>query len=319
MRFRSRIGVGLVASALFAFAAGAEAKALMVAAPPKPGALAGQSDIVVLGKVVEVEKDAVEATAYKGAPKGEKVTYKIAVVKIEEAIIGGKGLTQFRVGFPEGAAVDGRPPTPPNPGVAGVAIRIRPGGGRGLAPVALTAGTEGVFFLSQHHDGDFYILAYNGMAAPLSKKDENFKKELEAVKKVAKTIDDPVSALKAKELDERYAAAMLILQRYNQSRTGGTAREAIPAEENKLLVALMMELPWQAKFDKPRTGSDPVPPSRSQLWYMINPNEQGFKQPVIKPAKPGEPQPDYNKILEDATTAFLKDNAEKIKIKRFVK
>jgi len=259
----------------------------------------------------------VEATAFKGAPKGEKVTYKIAVVKIEEAIIGGKGLTQFRVGFPEGAAAGGTPVPPVNPGVA---VRIRPGGGRGPAPVALTAGTEGVFFLTHHHDGDFYILAYNGMAAPLSKKDENYKKELEAVKKVAKTIDDPVSALKAKELDDRYAAALLILQRYNQNRTGGTAREAIPAEENKLIVALMMELPWQAKLNVPRTGSDPVPPSRSQLWYMINPAEQGFKQPVIKqPAKAGDPRPDYNKIMDDATTAFLKDNVDKIKIKRFVK
>jgi len=318
MQFRSRFGAALVASGLLGFATGAEARALMVAAPPKPGALAGQSDVVVIGKVIEVEKDVVEATAFKGAPKGEKVAYKIAVIKIEEAIIGGKGLTQFRVGFPEGAAAGGTPVPPPPPGGG---LRIRPGGpgGRGMAPVALTAGTEGVFFLSQHHDGDFYILAYNGMAAPLNKKDENFKKELEAIKKVAKTIDDPVTALKAKELDDRYAAATMILQRYNQSRTGGTAREAIPAEENKLIVALMLELPWQPKLDQPRTGSDPVPPSRSQLWYMINPNEQGFKQPVIKPAKPGEPQPDYNKIMDEATGSFLKDNAAKIKIKRFVK
>ena len=316
MQFRSRFGAALVASALFGFATGAEARALMVAGPPKPAVLASQSDVVVIGKVVEVEKDTVEATAYKGAPKGEKTAYKIAVIKIEEAIIGGKGLTQFRVGFPEGAAAGGPAVPPPPPG--GGLVRIRPGGGR-PGPVALTAGTEGVFFLAPHHDGDFYVLAFNGTGAPLSKKDENYKKELEAIKKVAKTIDDPVSALKAKELDDRFAAAMMILQRYNQSRTGGTAREAIPAEENKLIVALMMELPWQPKLDKPRTGSDPVPPSRSQLWYSINPQEQGFKQPVIKPAKPGDPQPDYNKILEDATTAFLKDNAEKIKIKRYVK
>lgn len=319
MRTQKSLGVAIIASALLGFATGAEARALMVAAPPKPSALAGQSDIVVIGKVIEVEKDAVEATAFKGAPKGEKTSYKIAVIKIEEAMIGGKGLTQFRVGFPEGATVGGPVAAPLPAPPAGGAIRIRLGGGRGQAPVALTAGTEGVFFLSQHHDGDFYILAYNGMAAPLNKKDENFKKELESIKKVAKTIDDPVSALKAKELDDRYAAAMLILQRYNQSRTGGTAREAIPAEENKLIVALMQELPWQPKLDQPRTGSDPVPPSRSQLWYMINPNEQGFKQPVIKPAKPGDPQPDYNKIMDDATATFLKDNAAKIKIKRFVK
>lgn len=288
----------------------------MVAVPQKPSQLAGQADLVILGKVVEIEKDPVEVSPFKGAPKGEKVSYRIAVIKLEESIIGGKGLTQFRVGFPDGAMVPGAEPKAGEPAVGGP-IRAIPR--RGGAPVALAKDMEGVFCLNQHHDGDFYVLAANGMAPPLFKKDENFKKELEAVKKVAKTIDDPVSALKAKELSDRFAAATLLLQRYNQSKTGGTAREAIPAEENKLIVALMMELPWAPKLDVPRTGSDPVPPSRSQLWYMINQIELGFKQPVIQPVKPGDPQPDYNKILEDATTAFLKDNAEKIKIKRFVK
>lgn len=314
MQFRSRFGAALVASALFGLASSAEAKAMMIAIP-KPGMLAGQSDVVVIGKVVEVEKDSVEVAPFKGAPKDQKLSYKIAVIKSEEAIIGGKGLTQFRVGFLEAAGVAAPPPV--NPG--GPPVRIS-GGGRGRAPIALTAGTEGIFFLTQHQAGEFYILAFNGMAAPVNKKDENFKTELAQVKKVAKAIDDPVNALKAKELDDRFAAASILLQRYNQNRTGGTAREAIPAEENKLIVALLMQLPWQPKLNAPRVGSDTAPPSRSQLWHWINPAEQGFKEPKINPVvKPGEPQPDFNKIYEDATTAFLKENAEKIKIKRFVK
>ena len=142
MQLRSRFGAALVASALFGFAAGAEARALMIAATPKPGALAAQADIVVIGKVVEVEKDTVEATAFKGAPKGEKTSYKIAVIKIEEAIIGGKGLTQFRVGFPEGAAAGGPAVPPPPPG--GGLVRIRPGGVRGdvLCTLAVVQGTD---------------------------------------------------------------------------------------------------------------------------------------------------------------------------------
>lgn len=313
MQLRTQFALVLVASSLFGFSA--VAKALMIAAAPKPAALAGQADVVVIGKVVEVEKDAVEASPYKGAQKGEKMSYKIAVVKIDEAIIGGKGLTQFRVGFPEGATPGGKPATADLP-PAGGPVRIRPVG-RGPAPVALTAGTEGVFFLTPHHDGEFYILAYNGMGAPLNKKDENYKKELEAIKKVAKTIEDPVSALKVKDLDDRFNAALLILQRYNTNRSGGNTREAIPAEENKLIVALMQELPWTPSNVKPRLGSDPAPPSRSQLWYMINPAEQGFKQPARTPVKPGQPRPDFNKVMDEATAAFLKENADKIKIKRF--
>jgi len=309
MRFQSRIWAAFVAIALFGITA--QAKALRVAGPPQPGQVAMQSDVIVIGKVVEIEKDTVEATQFKGAPKDAKVTYKIAVVKIEESIVGGKGLTQFRVGFPEGAGAAPQPVDKPG-------IGLRPGIGR-VAPVALTAGMEGCFFLNPHHDGDFYVIAANGMGAPLNKKDENYAKQLEEIKKVAKIIDDPVTALKAKELDERFNAAQITLQRYQMNRAGGTAREAIPAEENKLILALLVELPWQPKEVKPRTGSEPVPPSRSALWYMINPQEFGFKQPKFPVQKKGDPPVDFNKIMDEATTAFLKDNMDKIKIKRFTK
>jgi hypothetical protein len=315
MRCRTRVGVALAAAAFFGWAAAAEAKALVVGAPAKPSILAAQSDIVVIGKVVEVEKDTVEATPNKGAPKDQKMSYKIAVVKVEESVIGGKGLTQFRVGFPEGAAASTRPVPAPPPG-GGVAGRPFPGR---MAPVALTAGQEGCFFLSPHHSGDFYIVGSNGMAPPLDKKAENYAKQLEEVKKVAKTIDDPVAALKAKALDDRYQAAMIILQRYQMNRGGSTTREPIPAEENKLIIALLMELPWLPKETKPRIGSDPAPLSRSALWNMINPNELGYRPPKQPKRKAGDPPPDFNKIYDEATMAFLKENADKIKIKRYVK
>jgi hypothetical protein len=311
MGFRFQFGVAIAVAAMFGLTTAADAKALVVAGPPaKPGVLAGQADIVVIGKVVEVEKDTVEATPYKGAPKEQKMSYKIAVLKIEESIIGGKGLTQFRVGFPEGASAGpGTPAGPPGgPVVRPLPVR--------MAPVALTAGQEGCFFLSRHHDGDFYIIANNGMAPPLNKKADNYAKDLEEVKKVAKMIEDPVPALKAKDLEERFRAAQILLQRYQTPR-GSTTREAIPDEENKLILALLQELPWQPKDVKPRIGSDPVPPSRAQLWHMINPQEFGFRQPKTAPRKAGEPPADFNKIMDDATTAFLKDNIDKIKIKRY--
>jgi hypothetical protein len=309
MRFHLPLAAALAAIALFGI--NGQAFGLRIAGPPQPGQVAMQSDVIVIGKVAEIEKDTVEATPFKGAPKDQKITYKIAVLKIEESIVGGKGLTQFRVGFPDGAGA-AQPPVN-RPGVA-----IRPAPGR-IAPVALTAGMEGCFFLSRHHSADFYVIASNGMGAPLNKKDENYAKQLEEIKKVAKIIDDPVSGLKAKELDDRYQAALITLQRYQMNPGGGSAREAIPAEENKLILALLTELPWQAKMDKPRTGSDPVPPSRSQLWYMINPQEFGFKQPAFPKQKKGDPPVDFNKIMDDATMAFLKDNMDKIKIKRFAK
>lgn len=178
---------------------------------------------------------------------------------------------------------------------------------------------EGCFFLARHHEGDFYVLANNGTAAPLLKKDDNYAKQVEEVKKVAKIFEDPVAALKAKELDDRFQAAQTLLQRYQMNTGGASAREPIPAEENKLIVKLLTELPWQADLSKPRTGSDPVPPSRQMLWNMLNPMDTGFKQPTVQPVKPGDPPVDYNKVMDEATGAYLKANGDKVKIKRWAK
>src|SRR5262245_22412276 len=144
------------------------------------------------------------------------VNYKIATVKIEDPLIGGRGLTQYRVGFPSDEQKGN--------------FRPLPVGGK-----PLTADQEGCFFLVPHHDGDFYTLA----SAPMLKKDDKYAKQMEEVKKVAKTLDDPVAALKAKDIEDRFRAAMILLQRYQSNRSGRpTAREPIPAEENKLLLEL---------------------------------------------------------------------------------
>lgn len=310
MRLHIPFAFTLAAATLFSISASADAKALMVA-PPRPGQAAAQADIVVTGKITEIEKDTVEASQFPGAPKDQKATYKIAVLKIDTPIIGGKGLTQFRVGFPELAAATPRP-LPPGGG-ARPPIRV---GGRG--PVALTADQEGCFFLTRHHEGDFYVLA--GFGPPLDKKDENYTKQLEEVKKVAKIIENPVTALKAKELDDRFNAANVLLQRYQLAGSNKPmSREAIPAEENKLILAILTELPWVPTDVKPRGPTDPVPPSRSQLWYMVQQDMTGFKQPVFPPQRPGDPPVDGNKIMDEATSKFLKANADKVKLKGFNK
>jgi hypothetical protein len=308
MRYQHRLGAALAIGVTCALASAEQLKALVVA-PARPGQLAAQADVVVIGKVAEIEKDTVESSAFPGAPKDQKTTYKIAVLKIDEAIVGGKGLTQFRVGFADGGAATAPPPTR----VGGGRV-IRPGG---RAPVSLTAGQEGCFFLTRHHEGDFYILTGNG--APLEKKDENYEKLLSEVKKTAKILDEPVAALKAKDLNDRFQAAHVVLQRYQMNRTGKPAtREPIPAEESKLILATLAELPWQPKDATPRTGGE-LPPSRSALWYMVQQDMTGFKQPMFPVQRAGNEAVDANKIWEEATTAYLKDNADKVKLKGYLK
>ena len=44
------------------------------------------ADVVIVGKVTTIEKDAVDALPHKDAT--EKVAYKIAIVKIDAALVG---------------------------------------------------------------------------------------------------------------------------------------------------------------------------------------------------------------------------------------
>src|SRR5205823_4476808 len=105
---------------------------------------------------------------------------------------------------------------------------------------------------------------------------------------------------------------------YQANRSGkATSREPIPEDENKLILAVISELPWQDT--KPSTEANPIPHNRSTLWNMIQQDAVGFKQPVFPAQKAGDPPVDYNKIWEEATTSYLKDNREKIKIKGFLK
>ena len=259
-----------------------------------PADFAIQAEVVVIGKVVDVDKVTVDATRYRGAPKDQKTTYKIATVKIEEPLIGGRGLTQYRVGFPSEDQSSGFRPLPVG----------------GPAP---TVDQEACYFLSAHHEGNFYILD----SAPLLKKDGKYAKQLEEVKKVARRLDDPVAALKAKDLEDRFQSALTILRRYQTNRSNRPlTREPIPADENKLILELLAELPWRPKDTKPRPATDPVAPCRSVLWDLIRAHESGYRDP---PRKAEEPQPDYNKLYDEATAKFLKENMDKIKIKRYVK
>lgn len=292
--------------AVLILATPAKSKALMIA-PMRPGDQVVQADAIVLGKVVSIEKDTIDVTPFPGAAADQKVAHKVAVIKVQESLMGGTGLTEYRVGFQADA---GGPIAPPGGGLPRRPIN------RGL--IALSADMEGCFLLVRHHSGEFFTLVPNGRL--LQKKDEDFAKEVETIKKTIRFVDAPVEALKAKDLQDRYDAAVVILQRYQMVRTGSTKagrapkREPIPAEENKLIIALLKELPWSPAADKPVPF---VRPNRQTLWNYINPIELGFKFPKAPARAPGEPPVDYNKQMDELSSAFLKEKGDTIQIKRY--
>jgi hypothetical protein len=280
--------------------------------PPRPSAIAMTADIVVIGKVIEIEPEAVEAIPHgyrppapKGAadkPRIPKVPYKIAVLKIEEPLIGAKGLTRLRVGYADG------------PAAAKVAPAARAGN------IGLSAGDEGCYFLTRHSSGEFYIPQQGYGVAPLLKSRTDYDAELARVKVVVKAINDPVSALKAKVVDDRFIAAQTILTRNarlvpKHDAAGQPVTEDLPAEENKLILDLLLELPWAPKGGPPGNLSY-APPSRSVLWPLVGADKFGFQAPKERRARPGQSPPDVAKQWEDATTAFLKDNRDKIKLQK---
>jgi hypothetical protein len=260
---------------------------------------------VVIGKVVEVDPEPTDV-AVPGPVKGQKNAWKVATIQVNERIFGAAGITRVRVGFLANAPAleplleDLSPPPPPS--------RRLPG-----QMPALAVGIEGCFILSRGAAADFYTLR----ADPIRPKDPKFASEVAQLRTIATVLDEPVAALKAKELNRRFEAAQIILQRYLMPQ-GSNQREPIPEAENKLILALLAELPW-LPADGKRVGPDgKVIPQRSAIWYSINSNEVGFKAPPRPKQQPGDPPADYDKLMDKATSEFLKKNAEKIRIKRFV-
>src|SRR5262245_35094690 len=97
------------------------------------------ADAVVAGKVTGIEDKTVSAEPAPGVK--DKVEYQIAVIKIEDALVGIKNLTHVKVGTAK--PPEGKP-------------QIRPGG---YGPPKLTVDQEGVFFLQKHPTESFYVLA----------------------------------------------------------------------------------------------------------------------------------------------------------------
>jgi hypothetical protein len=271
--------------------------------PPKPYAIAMSAEIVVVGKVKDLERDEVEAFPpglhpidHRKEPRPRKLRYRVADLSIEEPLIGARGLTRMRVGF---LVID--PAAKP----------------RGPAPLDLKPGQEGCFFLIRHDAADFYILQSGFGIVPLLKTNPNYDQELSRVKLVAKAIDDPITALKAKEAADRHLAAQAVLTHYSRINLnpagGGPKMEEFPAEQNKLLLDVLLELPWTPKGG-PLSGEL----SRSALWNYVRADQYGFQPPAVARVGRGQPQPDLNKAWDEATTKFLKENVDKIKLQRVV-
>ena len=260
------------------------------------------AEVVVIGKVTAIEKEAVEAAPFVDAPN--KVAYKIAVVKVETALAGADNITHLKVGF-----IPPPPPAPAQPAPPGAPVL---GGGprRNLTP-ELKEGQEFVFFLVKHPTANFHIMPM--MSPPLDVKIDSAKKEIESLKRVLAVLAEPTKALKSEKAEERAFAATTMIGKYRAfpEQGGETERVAIPAEESKLILKALAELDW--------TKIDRAGPNGLQSFYMLALTEKdGWVPPKPVRPQPGQPAVNFNEITKEAFVKWLDGPGKDYTMKKYV-
>lgn len=271
------------------------AQAMMIAPSPLPQRVA-TADLVVLGKVVSIEPKTVKARRFPhDKDKGE---YQIAVVKINETLYGGKGLTHVRVGF--------IPPVPQPP-----VVPVNPGGGVGPVAVIRTGGNSPVvvlkkdqevcLFLKNHFDAEF-------MTAPMyfdaiNKTSPNFEKELAEVRRCGKLLADPLAGLKSEKAQDRFTTAAMLIVQYRSARPYMVTKktEPIDAAESKLILKALADADWAQQPGR----LDQMAPQTIFSWLGLTPKE-GWQQPK-----------DYRQIAEAAKN-WLAKNKDTYRIQKLV-
>jgi hypothetical protein len=270
-----------------------QAKVAMMAPPPL-GVRVAQAQTIVVGKVESFEEKTIEAKPYPGATN--KLEYKIAVIKVDDAILNAKGITHVRVGFVKDPIGGPRPP-------------------RGRPPVTFEKDQEVLVFLQPHDEANFMI-ALTCYHVIVKKDNPNFNKEVEKTKKYVKMVTNPKESLKAEKQEDRYAAAAIMVSKY-RNKPFGVAEpktEAVDDEISKLILTALGEADWKNTNPSP----DRFQLIPQQIFMDLGVTEKdGFNPPMI------EVKGLSGKVIDNTKYAgyakqWCKDNAGTYKIQRYV-
>lgn len=265
----------------------AEARALVMAPSPIPLRVAG-SDVVIVGKVVGYAEKKVPANRFKG----DTAEYQIALLKVQDGILG-KVEKEIKVGF--------IPPAQPKP----IDPKIRPLPFRPSAPI-LNLGDEALLFLMKAPEGDFYTTV--NYFDQVNKTVPNFAEQLAEAKKSAQLLANPTESLKSKDIGVRFETAAMLLTRYRTPpRSSGNTKikqEPIDAQESKLILLALADADWNRAVGRPGT-------------FMMQPQQMFYRLELT--AADGWMQPKNFRDLPDAAKKWLRDNADKYRVKRMVR
>jgi hypothetical protein len=170
--------------------------------------------------------------------------------------------------------------------------------------VNLTVGQEACLILIRDPSRDFYLVA-NYYDVINRKGNPSFAAEMNEIRHVARLLANPKASLEAKDRDEKYLTAALLITRYRTARPyspppGKT--EPIPADESKRLLEILADADWS---DKATTRPPALSPRN--LFFRLNLTAaDGWVQPKNFLDVPREAQ------------KWLKEHAGTYRIQRYV-
>ncbi len=199
---------------------------------------------------------------------GFKIGYKVAKVSVSEVLRGPKDLAKVRLGYL------------PDPELAG--------------------GQETCFLLLKHPEQDFYVPAVHKLygcppaSVFIDKNSPDFKEQLALIKRCARLLGDPAAGLQAKDKEDRFLTAAMLVIRYRNYPGNGPRPKPVPiaAGESKLILEALRDADWSKKY--PETWLTP-----SAVFNHLGPSTYN---PSSKGADP---------------RVWLKENAASYRIERF--
>ncbi len=190
-------------------------------------------------------------------------------------------------------------------GVANVKIETALVGAKGLThikvgyrPGLLMADQEACLFLYKSSVENVYLV--RNLQIFHKSDNEQYKQQVGLIKRCAGLLEDPLKGLKSKDAEDRLLSAALLLGKYRPQFTAAEKLELIDAEESKLLLEVLAGADW-SKYDSVARINAP------QLFSRLGLNEtDGWKEPANFMDR------------NDLAKKWLKDNAGKVRVKRFV-
>jgi hypothetical protein len=268
-----------------------------IANPPSIRALyqrVAWSDLIVVGKVTEIEEKPARDDELPGQRKGWYT--RVARVEVSEVLLGPNKVEPLRLAV--------NPMWMKPPASWSDLERIY---GKGKVPKEMPRvqpfekGRQGIFFLSRRSPGEVYVPTDHPIFT--DKGDPVYEEELKRCKRLVRLLADPKASLRSKDSADRRATAAMLLWRYTVDRYGTNKTELIDAEESKLILGVLAESEWA------RTAKDPDEAPMHILY--------GWARPTLDA---GSDAPRHSLSVDDfdPLREWVQKNREKYRIKRYV-